>query len=240
MSRKRLLITLITVFFAFAVQTGFAQEKKDEFKVVKSDKETELIQNSNLAMNLVDFGYANKSAISLVQAADIFSKHPMGKLQIFDKDGKPAETTALAHSYEPSELLTDAKFFAKNNAELLAYIEKAEKDINKQTKAETQMAGTDATIYVGAGSSRTVTLDASPLSGNRIVARSHDYANLRICVGTAWEDKGCASGTRPAVNFLLGISCRVSVTVTNLENYSTNVDIMHYTITAEEAAALFE
>lgn len=242
--RKKLtmVIAMMAVSVAFTVQTGFAQDKqnkKDDLRIVDTIKETELSRQVDLAMGLVDYGYANKSALSLLQAAMIFDQHPMASLEVYDSEGQPLAESSPMYSYAPSDLLKDAKLFAKKDADLLAYIEKAEKQINRQTRAATKTAGASATITLGAGKTKTITLDATPLSYNRVSARSNNYADLRLSVGTFWEEKGSDTGTNPRVNFLLGASARISVTVTNLENSSTTVEISHMVIDVDDVSNAF-
>lgn len=243
MNKKALVIAMMTLFVAFAMQTGFAQDKqnkKDDIKIADTIVETELTRQADLAMGLVDYGYANKSALSLLQAAEIFAQHPMVSLKAYDSDGKPLEASAPIHSYAPEDLLKDAKFYAKNDAELLAYIGKVEKEMNNQTKAETIAVGALATISLGPGRSKTITLETSPFSYNRVKVRSNDYSDLRMCVSTSWEEKGCDTGTCPVINFLVGLSGRVFVTITNLESSSTTVEISHIVVDSDDVSRAFE
>lgn len=237
-----MLIVLLAVFAVFAVQNGFAQDKqskKDELRIVDTIRETDLSRQVDLAIGLVDYGYANKSALALLQAAEIFDNHPMVSLKIYDVDGQPIETSTPNHSYDPKDLLKDAKFYAKKDAELLAYIEKAEKKINKQTRGETTIAGAAATISLGAGKSKTITLDAASLSYNKVTVRSSNYADLKLSVasvGLFGEEKGSDLGTSPSVTFFLGASSRIAVTITNLESTSTTVQISHMVIDVNDVS----
>ena len=225
---------MMVMLFGFATQT-FAQDKKDDgFRIVENVKETKVNLQTNLAKGLVEYGYENKSAISLVQAAEIFAKHPIIQLAMTEEDGKPVEEVAPTYSYDPQVLLADAKIFAKKDAELLVVIGKKETEINTQTKSEVMAGGAAATISLGSGKTKTITLDVKPVSYNRLHARTGNYADLQLCAWTVWEDKGCNSGTRPSLSFAIGASSRITVSIKNLEDSPTTVELFLESIGVED------
>ena len=227
MLKKALSISLMAVLLVFTAQNSFAQNKQNNgSSTTETTKESEFSRQAQLAMDLVNYGYENKYALSLVQAAQFFSVHP-AVLRTFDLKEDNSKTGNPVHSYDPSSLLKDAKFFAGKDAELLAYIDKVEKEIanKKETKGEVQ--GVDyASVYLSKGQTKTITLDASSFSWNEVSARTNNSAKLKIYVYTDLEDKGWDSGTRPRLSFHLGICSTVYVEITNLDSYSTTTEIV--------------
>ena len=227
---------MMAVMFGFAT-SAVAQDKKDTgFKVVDNVKETEVTRQAKLGMDLVQYGYQYESAISLVQAAEIFAKYPIVPLVVKDEEGKAIATEAPIHSYEPMALIKDAKAFAQKDTNLLAYVGNMEENIAKSlaTKGETTLAGSSATISLGPGRSKTITVDATPFSINCIEARSNNYADLDMDVWTSMEEKGSDYGTNPTVYFFLGLCSRVYVYLENTENYSTTVELFYYSVDPDD------
>jgi len=90
------------------------------------------ITNANLAVELVNYGYAMKSSLSLIEAAKILSEKPLQKLNVEKSEpstGTDGAKTTKGFNYNPSNLLTDAKTFANGNKTILALIDEVEKTL---------------------------------------------------------------------------------------------------------------
>ena len=227
MLKRTLSIAMILVALSFVTQ-GFGQDKKEEgIRMVTNAKETETTKQVNLAMNLVDYGYSNKSALALVQAAEILSNYGVGTLELKDDNGKAIEAEKPLYSYEPSKLLADAKTFANKDTELLKYINKQELVLNTQTRGpkDKNIVALTTTIVLDAGQAKTIAFDVESLSAYRLNAISSNYSSLYMSAWTALADKGSDSGTNPVLWFVTGICSRVFVEVENLSGSSTTAQI---------------
>ena len=76
------------------------------------------------AAGLAKYGYANFSATALVEAAKIFAETKTQPLDVEVEHGKAETVTDKnnAVSFEPTQLLADAKKFAGKDKVILAYI----------------------------------------------------------------------------------------------------------------------
>ena len=226
MLKRTLSIAMIMVALSFVTQ-GFGQDKKEEgIRMVTNAKETETTKQVNLAMNLVDYGYSNKSALALVQAAEILSNYGVGTLELKDDNGKAIEAEKPLYSYEPSKLLADAKTFANKETDLLKYINKQELVLN-QTRGpkDKNIVALTATVGLDAGQSKVVVFDVESLAAYRLNAISSNYSSLYMSAWTPLADKGSDSGTNPVLWFVTGICSRVFVEVENLSGSSTTAQI---------------
>lgn len=104
---------------------GFAQEEKPESNKTVSPEMTAL----QTAASLAKYGYANYSATALIEAAKIFSET---QVQPFDGTKENPEKQDVAEkessvSFNPSQLLADAKKYAGKDKVVLAYATQVEK-----------------------------------------------------------------------------------------------------------------
>ena len=106
---------------------AFAQEEKPESNKAASPEMSAL----QTAASLAKYGYANYSATALVEAAKIFAETRTQPMDITAERGK-SETVATKDnsvSFDPAQLLADAKKFAGKDKVVLAYIKQVEKGI---------------------------------------------------------------------------------------------------------------
>lgn len=126
MMMKKLLLILCLCGLSVA---AFAQEEKPE-----SDKAVSAEMSAlQTAAGLAKYGYANYSASALAEAAKIFSETQTQSLEVEAERGK-TETVAdkdNAVSFDPRQLLEDAKKFAGKDKVVLAYVNQVEKNIGK-------------------------------------------------------------------------------------------------------------
>lgn len=106
---------------------AFAQEEKPESNKTASPEMSAL----QTAAGLAKYGYANYSATALVEAAKIFAETKTQPMDIEAERGR-TETVAdkdNAVSFDPAQLLVDAKKFAGKDKVVLAYVKQVEKSI---------------------------------------------------------------------------------------------------------------
>lgn len=225
---------LLALLFGFSTQT-FAQDKQEGKLVFGDYHETEISRQVDLARSLVYYGYKNNSSISLVLAAEIYSQYAVVPLVLTDTLGKPVETEAPKYSYEPKDLLKDAKYFAKDDAELLAYVEKVETELSEQTKGETMVAASTAVVRLGGKQSKTVSFSIDPLCVYKVEATSGSRVGMDVTTkpgfllrlaGAEDEYKGYSEGYYPSRIFGVALYNEVCVTFTNLSGSSTNVEVV--------------
>lgn len=106
---------------------AFAQEAKPESNKAVSPEMSAL----QTAAGLAKYGYANYSATALVEAAKIFTET---KTQPMDIEAERGHTETVADkdnavSFDPTQLLADAKKFAGKDKVILAYVKQVEKSI---------------------------------------------------------------------------------------------------------------
>lgn len=117
----------LTVCFCSLAFTAFAQEEKPESNRPASPEMSAL----QTAAGLAKYGYANYSATALVEAAKIFAETKTQPLDVEAEHGKTETVTEKNNpvSFEPIQLLADAKKFAGKDKAILTYIKRVEKSI---------------------------------------------------------------------------------------------------------------
>lgn len=183
--------------------TLHAQEKKEPLKTNIPATET----NLRLAAELSKYGYANKSAIALVQAAQMAVENGF-KEEPAKKEGGQADNAGAGKkssiSLNPTQLLSDAKKLADGDANLLALIEKTSATAAKRGPVggakynSTNVKANGADVYYQnfiAGSTAVVTavgdgdtdLDLYVYDSNgNLIAKDDDYTDN--CV-VSWTPK---------------------------------------------------
>ena len=106
---------------------SFAQEEKPESNRPASPE----ISALQTAAGLAKYGYTNYSASALVEAAKIFAETKTQPLDVEAEHGRTESVTEKSNpvSFEPAQLLADAKKFAGKDKAILAYIKRVEKSI---------------------------------------------------------------------------------------------------------------
>ena len=124
---KRFTLCLALLAFSFSV---FAQVRPQ--KDTLSSPLPEEMQALRTASSLAMYGYKNESASALVEAAKIFNSIPTQKM-VVREDSSPTHeiTPGSGASFDPKQLIADAKKMAGRDKELTKYIEKVEKTIGK-------------------------------------------------------------------------------------------------------------
>ena len=121
---KKLLLMTLVLGMPLAL---FAQEDKP-----KSDKAASpQISALQTAAGLAKYGYANYSATALAEAAKIFAETETQPLDVVVEKGKTETVSEKdnAVSFDPAQLLADAKKYAGKDKVVLAYIKQIEKDL---------------------------------------------------------------------------------------------------------------
>ena len=110
-------------------------EQKDPIKI-----KNENVANIKLGCELAQYGYANKSAMALIEAAQILASVPTTELKV-EKEERGLEAKADPKQpkldFNPVALLADAKKFAEGNTTLLTFIDQTEKAIKEATSQAT-------------------------------------------------------------------------------------------------------
>lgn len=116
-----------TVCLCCLALTAFAQGEKPESNRPASPE----ISALQTAAGLAKYGYANYSATALAEAAKIFAETKTQPLDVEAEHGKTETVTDKNNpvSFEPTQLLVDAKKYAGKDKAILAYIKRVEKSI---------------------------------------------------------------------------------------------------------------
>ena len=122
---------LLIIVFATTISLSlFAQTRppKDTTAAPIPEEMQALRTASSLAM----YGYKNESASALVEAAKIFNSIPTQEMTVREDSTPTREITpGSGVSFDPKQLIADAKEMAGLDKELTKYIEKVEKTIGK-------------------------------------------------------------------------------------------------------------
>ena len=128
MNKNLLILVFCLLGFSFNI---VAQEQESD----KKDREknpSQSIEATMLAGQLAHYGYAHRSALSLVEAVNILSSYSLRELTPEKSEpstGKDGEKVAKYPNLTVDQLLKDAKVFAKGNNELIAVIDQVEKKV---------------------------------------------------------------------------------------------------------------
>ena len=123
---------LLLICMCALSEMAFAQEEKPE----SNKAVTPEICALQTAAGLAKYGYANYSPTALIEAAKIFAET---RVQPFDgtkensADGQNVEDKESSVSFEPAQLIADARKYAGKDKVVLAYASKVEKEIKKST-----------------------------------------------------------------------------------------------------------
>ena len=116
---------LILIVLCYAFGSVFAQEKETAEKPELAKTASEGIATLQLATDLAKYGYAQKSAVSLAQAAVMLNQFKIQEVKAAKSepskvvaDGKVAKK----QEFDPKKLFEDAKDFAKSNKKELQLI----------------------------------------------------------------------------------------------------------------------
>ena len=122
---------LLTIVFAMTVSLALFAQTRPE-KDPESTPIPEDMQALRTASSLAMYGYKNESASALVEAAKIFNSIPTQEMEVRE-DSTPTHeiTPGSGVSFDPKQLIADAKEMAGRDKELIKYIEKVEKTIGK-------------------------------------------------------------------------------------------------------------
>ena len=135
---------LIFIVLCFAFSSVFAQDKETAEKPELAKTAGEGIATLQLATDLAKYGYSQKSAVSLAQAAVMLNQFKIQEIKATKSepskvvaDGKVAKKQEL----DPKKLFEDAKDFAKGNKKELQLIAGIQAESEKTTRGRTYGAG---------------------------------------------------------------------------------------------------
>ena len=124
---KKIIVSLSLLAVSFSL---FAQARPQ--KDTLSSPIPEELQALRTASSLAMYGYKNESASALVEAAKIFNSVPTQEMEVREDSSPTREITpGSGVSFDPKQLIADAKEMAGRDKELLAYINKVEKTIGR-------------------------------------------------------------------------------------------------------------
>ena len=139
---KRIIISIMMV--TVSIMTAFAQEEKPESTKPASEE----ISALRTAAALAKYGYANYSALALIDAANIFSAIRTQELEAARTSGSNGTINTKENnvSFDPAQLLADAKSFAGKDKTILALIKKSEQGLY-QTISRGAVGGPKGGVY---------------------------------------------------------------------------------------------
>jgi len=130
----------------------FAQEEKQEANRPPSPE----MQAIETAMGLAKYGYANYSATALAEAAKILSETKTQDLDVKKESGsgEKSGTKSSLMTFDPVQMIADAKKYAGKDKTTLAYIAQIEKIVKEKGSATRGAVGgpREARSYVYANS----------------------------------------------------------------------------------------
>jgi hypothetical protein len=128
---KKLVTFMVFVFCATSI---FAQEAP---KTERPKDPSATMSAASLALELANYGYANKSVISLVESARIILSTPFQPMEVVKSEpsnGDAGAKVAKAPQLDPKLLLRDAKIYAEDNETLLALVAMVEEEANSKSR----------------------------------------------------------------------------------------------------------
>lgn len=133
---KKILLIACLCGLSFA---AFAQEEKTPAPEPASAE----LQALQTAAGLVQYGYANSSATALIEAARIIGTTPVqpGEFTAVASPEVAVDPKETAVSYDPAQLLADAKKFAGKDKTVLALAKRVEKEIAKSGETRGAVGG---------------------------------------------------------------------------------------------------
>ena len=226
---KRTLSFAMMAVFIVVMSFGVQAQEKVPFKIVEDTVQSPIGNYVDLAMDLVQFGYDNNSAISLVQAAAIFTAIPVGTLTLTETPQGKEANALVSYRYDPKVLMSDAKKMAQNDKDLLAYVVSIENRMNEhlETKGESPDIVDQAAISIKSGETCVKYLYA-PKSNSRYRVRIRgERANLRMSVNSTRGDfKGSIEDIHPSLAFWIGPAQDVKISILNSSSKSIDCEII--------------
>lgn len=121
---------LFVCFCCFSL-VAFAQEEKAPLEKELSPE----LSAFQTAASLAKYGYSNYSATALIEAAKIFAET---KTQELEEKGNPENAQTVSDkekrvSFDPQQLLADAKKYAGKDKVVLAYAKQVEKNLKSSS-----------------------------------------------------------------------------------------------------------
>lgn len=210
---KRIFTFVFVSFMGFllAGSTNAQENTKQDttFKILNDVDESVLNNYADLASELVEFGYKHNTAVSLVQAAVIFTACPKNSDLTTEKSN-------------PATLLADAKAIAKDDKELLAYINSVEQRLAEKTanhpKTLTKTVTKSKTVLVAPGKTANITLYAETSFSQYKASVTGSGSRLTLSAKSSFlggEDKGTVSGYSPSLYFWIGPAQDIILKVKN-------------------------
>ena len=109
------------------------QQKKEAIEGLSQD-----LPSLKLAAALAKYGYNNEDPTALIQAAEIFNSIKTHELEAKSAPDSPKDVKADTNvSFDPKQLIEDAKTYARKNKTVLAYATMVEKQIGSSHRGAT-------------------------------------------------------------------------------------------------------
>ncbi len=180
-------VILIAFFLTSGILT-FAQQPK---RVLSPQMRTIV-----MARQLADYGYTNKDAMALANAAKIIAKNTKGTMETTEKEADKTESNMQAAtvpasqgvaktaqtSIEPAKLIRDAKMYAGSNATLVAAVTEIENEIKAGATKGLSDGPTTKSYKIDAYSTRTLYGTFSGGSLARLIVSGDGDTDLDIYV----------------------------------------------------------
>lgn len=130
---------LFIISLCYLSMAAMAQEDKPTTNATLSPEMSAL----QTAASLAKYGYANYSATALAEAAKIFAETQTQPLDVVVERGTTENVSDKdnAVSFNPTQLLADAKKFAGKDKVVLAYVNQVEKNIGKGSSTRGAVGG---------------------------------------------------------------------------------------------------
>lgn len=177
--KKYLLVLLALLCIGYSALQ--AQDNKDEVKEERKQEPSTDMQDLQLAVNLAQYGYANRSALSLIEAARMVNALGLRELEIEKSDeetgngdvGEKAQKRTV--KLETTQLLEDATEFAGDDSDVLAIIEKEKAAFSTPPSDNNVFAGR---VYGPAKASRRVSAYSRKI--DYILFRGQEWAEVAV------------------------------------------------------------
>ena len=182
---------LLTFVFAMTVSLAlFAQTLPQ--KDTTDTPIPEELQAIRTASSLAMYGYKNESASALVEAAKIFNSiHPQEMVVREDSTPTREITPGSGVSFDPKQLIADAKEMAGRDKELTKYIQKVEKTLGKAKRGAIGGPVLKTSIVLTLSTDRYIVKFAGKRKANIILEATNEISDLDLYIYDEYENLVC-------------------------------------------------
>lgn len=184
---KRIIISLSLLVVSLSLLAQ-ARPQKDTL----SSPIPEELQALRTASSLAMYGYKNESASALVEAAKIFNSVPTQEMVVREGSSPTREITpGSGVSFDPKQLIADAKEMTGRDKELLAYINKVEKTIGRAKRGAVGGPILKTSMVLTLSTDQYIVKFEGGRKANVLLEASSDISDLDLYIYDEYENLVC-------------------------------------------------